>query len=86
MSDSEFASSVFDDWNYTHLRDDPNELHCWKRDDVVAEMCSSSDAWSVWIRVESSVLEYDTGFDKQDGFRFLRNQLRAVNQTEFDEE
>jgi hypothetical protein len=83
MSSAGFASQVFDKWDYSN----PEEgCYRWKRGDVTAEMTSWSDGWSVWIREDDSDLVFDKGFDKQDGFRFLRNQLRAVNLVKFGDE
>lgn len=82
MSPSDFNSPVFDEWTYSH----PTErCYRWKRDDAVAEMTKWADGWTVWIREDDSDKVFDRGFDKQDGFRFLQNQLRVVNLVVFDD-
>lgn len=83
MSFAGFASPVFDEWDFSN----PDEgCYRWKRSDVTAEMKSWSDGWSVWIRETDSDIVFAKGFDKQDGFRFLRNQVRAVNVVLFEDE
>lgn len=76
MSFDGFASPVFDEWDFSN----PDErCYRWKRSNITAEMTSWSDGWSVLIREDDSDVVLAEGFDKQDGFRFLRNQVRAVN-------
>jgi hypothetical protein len=73
---SKFISPAFDEWEFSNPDED---CYRWKREDVVADLSSWSDGWSVWIREDDSDKIFDTGFDKHEGFRFLRTQIRAVN-------
>jgi len=76
MSPFEFISPAFEEWEFSNPEKD---CYRWKREDVVADLSSWSDGWSVWIREGDTEKIFNTGFDRQEGFRFLRTQIRAVN-------